>query len=210
METLLNKPRGSKALYVLAHGAGAGMRHLFMEAVAERLAADKVATMRYEFPYMAAGRRGRPDPPRIAQATVQEAVAIARKKYPRTPIIAGGKSFGGRMTSQAAAEGMLTSIKGIVFLGFPLHAPGRDSDDRAAHLYDVEVPMLFIQGTRDALANLDLMKRVCKKLGKKATLHIVEGGDHSFKVPKKLGGDPDVVMNNISNAVSHWVDEVIA
>lgn len=208
METIINKPRGAKALYVLAHGAGAGMRHVFMETISERLAEDKVATMRYEFPYMAAGRRGRPDPPRIAQATVQEAVAIARKKYPKTPIIAGGKSFGGRMTSQAAAEDLLTKIHGIVFLGFPLHAPGRVSDDRAAHLYDVTVPMLFIQGTRDALANLDLMKRVCKKIGKLATLHIIEGGDHSFKVPKKLGGDADAVMANISNAVSTWLEGI--
>jgi len=185
------------------------MRHAFMETIAERLAADKIATMRYEFPYMAAGRRGRPDPPRVAQATVQDAVAVARKKYPKTPIIAGGKSFGGRMTSQAAAEGMLTSIAGIAFLGFPLHAPGRDSDDRAAHLYDVDVPMLFIQGTRDSLANLDLMKRVCKKLGGKATLHVIDGGDHSFKVPKKLGGDPELVMADTSSAITKWVDEVI-
>ena len=209
METLINKPRGSKALYVLAHGAGAGMRHSFMESAAERLAGDKVATLRYEFPYMQAGRRGRPDSPRIAQATVQEAVAIARKKYPKTPLIAGGKSFGGRMTSQAAAEGMIDSVRGIVFLGFPLHAPGRVSDDRAAHLNEVKQPMLFIQGTRDSLADLDLMKNVCKKLGKRATLHIVEGGDHSFKVPKKLGGDANAVMADISNAVSTWVEGVV-
>ena len=209
METLIDKPRGAKALYVLAHGAGAGMRHAFMESAAHELAANKVATLRYEFPYMAAGRRGRPDRPAVATATVQKAVAIARKKYPKTPIIAGGKSFGGRMTSTAAAEGMIDSVSGIVFVGFPLHAPGRPSDDRAEHLFRVQVPMLFIQGTRDTLADLDLIKGVCKRLGKRATLHIVEGGDHSFKVPKKLGGDPLAVMQNISSAVSSWVDGVV-
>lgn len=206
---LVEKPRGAKVLYVLAHGAGAGMRHPFLQGVAEGLASEGVATMRYEFPYMAAGRRGRPDPPRVATATVQEAVAVARKKYPRLPLIAGGKSFGGRMTSTAAAEGMLSSIEGIVFLGFPLHAPGRPSSDRAEHLFGVEVPMLFIQGTRDPLAEFALIEKLCKQLGARATLHVIEGGDHSFKVPKKLGGDANAVQQNISSTIASWVDGVV-
>jgi hypothetical protein len=157
---------------------------------------------------MAAGRR-RPDPPRIAEAAVRAAVAAARHDVPDLPIIAGGKSFGGRMTSQAAANEPLADVKGLVFLGFPLHAPGRDDDKRAAHLYDLDLPMLFIQGTRDSLANLDLMKGVCKELGSGAVLHIVDGGDHSFKVPKRTGRTQVEVMDEIADAVAQWVETIV-
>jgi predicted alpha/beta-hydrolase family hydrolase len=206
METLIEKPASARALYVLAHGAGAGMRHPFMQTVAERLAERSVATLRYEFPYMSAGRR-RPDPPHLLEAQVRAAVEEASKAG--LPMIAGGKSLGGRMTSRAAADGGLGDVKGLVYLGFPLHAPGRVSDKRAAHLDSVEVPQLFIQGTRDALADLELMRAVCKRLGDRATLHVVEGGDHSFKVLKKSGRDPEAVMDEIADAIDRWIGEKI-
>jgi predicted alpha/beta-hydrolase family hydrolase len=207
-EYVLEKPRGARCLYVLAHGAGAGMRHPFLATTADRLESHKIATYRYEFPYMAEGKR-RPDPPRIAQAAVREAVEEARRRAPGLPVIAGGKSFGGRMTSHAQAGEALPGVEGIVFLGFPLHAPGRDGDERAAHLFEVDIPMLFIQGTRDSLANLDLMRGVCARLGKRATLHIVEGGDHSFKVRKMDGREQSEVMDEIARAISGWVENTV-
>jgi predicted alpha/beta-hydrolase family hydrolase len=205
---LLKKPRGAKALYVLAHGAGAGMHYAFLEDTAERLAQNKVATFRYEFPYMAWGRR-RPDTPRVLQETVRSAVETARKKARGLPLIAGGKSMGGRMTSLAASSEPLPGVAGIVFLGFPLHAPGRVGDQRANHLDDVAVPMLFVQGTRDSLADLEHITRVCKRLGKTATLHIVEGGDHSFKVLQRSGRDQSDVMEDIAQRIALWIDGIL-
>jgi predicted alpha/beta-hydrolase family hydrolase len=203
---LLEKPRGARALYVLAHGAGAGMRHRFLQAVAESLAERKVATFRYEFPYMAAGR-GRPDAPAILQQTVREAVEAARKQAPGLPLIAGGKSLGGRMTSLAASSEPLPGVAGLAFLGFPLHAPGRVSEKRAEHLEAVTVPMLFIQGTRDALADLDRIQAVCARLGSQATLHVVQDGDHSFNVRKRTGRSPSEVLADIADTVASWSEK---
>jgi predicted alpha/beta-hydrolase family hydrolase len=208
MNKLLMKPRGARVLYALAHGAGAGMRHPFLAETAERLSANAIATFRYEFPYMAAGKR-RPDVPRILEAAVRDAVAAAHKEAPRLPLIAGGKSLGGRMTSTAMANDPLPGVKGLVFLGFPLHAPGRPGEKRAEHLGKIKVPMLFLQGTRDALADLGLIRGVCKTLGKRTTLHVVEGGDHSFKVLKRSGRDPGEVMQEIADAISSWVEKIV-
>src|SRR6059036_3880973 len=166
---LLQIPRRPLACLALAHGAGAGMTHPFLSALAAGLAERRIATLRYQFPYMERASR-RPDPPKLAQATVRATLALARRLVPRIPLFAGGKSFGGRMTSQAQAESPLPGVRGLVFLGFPLHAPGRPSDERGRHLFDVQVPMLFLQGTRDDFANLQLLEPLCKKLGAPATL----------------------------------------
>src|SRR5215468_4668759 len=165
---LLLVPPDARACYVLAHGAGAGMTHPFMAAVATELAARGIATLRYQFPYMERGSK-RPDPPALAQATVRAAVAEAGRRVPALPLVAGGKSFGGRMTSQAQAATPLAGVRGLVFLGFPLHPAGRPSDERAKHLFDVQIPMLFLQGTRDEFAETALLKQVVDRLGKRAT-----------------------------------------
>src|SRR3989442_2580318 len=178
---LLLRPDGARLLYVLAHGAGAGMRHPFLESVAQPLGERGVGTLRYQFPYMER-RASRPDPPAVAAAAVRAAVAEAGRVAPGLPLVAGGKSFGGRMTSTAQAEAPLPGVRGLVFLGFPLHPPGRPGDSRAEHLAQVQVPMLFLQGTRDDFADLKLLKPLVKRLGQRATLHLVEGGDHSFHV----------------------------
>ena len=183
------------------------MRHAFLEEVSERLAAARIATFRYEFPYITEGRR-RPDTPWVLQQTVRAAVETARKKAPRLPLFAGGKSMGGRMTSLAASQDPLPDVRGLVFLGFPLHAPGRVGSERADHLSDVGVPMLFVQGTRDSLADLDLITGVCTRLGEEATLHVVDGGDHSFKVLKRSGRDPADVMEEIVQAITSWVTAI--
>src|SRR5207244_2593150 len=180
---LLLQPTGARLLYVLAHGAGAGMRHPFLESISQRLAERRIATLRYQFPYMETRAR-RPDPPAVAAATVRAAVVAAVRVAPGLPRVAGGKSFGGRMTSIAQAEAPLPGVRGLVFLGFPLHPPGRPGDSRAEHLAQVEIPVLFLQGTRDEFADLKLLRPVVKRLGERATLHLVEGGDHSFKVLK--------------------------
>lgn len=203
---ILQRPDSAASLLVLAHGAGAGMRHPFMEAVAEGLAARGVATLRYQFPYMEAGRK-RPDRPAVAQATVLAAVDAARVECPDLPLFAGGKSFGGRMTSQAAAEGALPEVLGLVFLGFPLHAPGRESTDRAAHLAAVDLPMLFVQGTRDRLAGLDLLRPVLEDLGELATLHVIDGGDHSFHVLKRSGRTDEEALEELVEATARWMKE---
>ncbi len=211
---LLTQPESPRALLVLAHGAGAGMRHAFMDDVAHRLAAQGVATLRYQFPYMEAGKK-RPDRPPLAQATVRAAVAtgvdlaaeMGREAGARIPVFAGGKSFGGRMASGAAAEAPLEGIAGLVFLGFPLHPAGRPGTDRARHLRDVTVPMLFIQGTRDALADLTLLRPVLTDLanfGRRATLHVVDGGDHSFHVLKRSGRTNAEALEELTNAVSQF------
>ena len=200
---LLLRPDDAVALYVLAHGAGAGMRHPFMRDVAERLAARGVATLRYQFPYMEAGGK-RPDPPAVAHATVRAAVDAARAACPELPTFAGGKSFGGRMTSQAAADGGLEGVRGLIFLGFPLHPPKRPGTDRAAHLADVRMPMLFLQGTRDDLADLALLRPVLDGLGDAATLHVVDGADHSFAVLKRSGRTGVQVLDELCDAVAAW------
>jgi predicted alpha/beta-hydrolase family hydrolase len=188
---------------VLAHGAGAGMRHPFLERAAVAFGSHGVATYRYEFPYMRKGQH-RPDPPAVAEATVREAVLAAAHAAPGLPLLAGGKSFGGRMTSQAQAKQPLPGVRGLVFLGFPLHPPGRPATARAEHLSAVQVPMLFLQGTRDEFAQLELLEPVVKQLGSRATLHLIADGDHSFKVPKRTGKSEVDVMNDLAEAIAQW------
>jgi uncharacterized protein len=199
----LVRPADSWLLYVLAHGAGAGMRHAFLESIATRLSRLGVATLRYQFPYLEAGRK-RPDQPAVAEATVAAAVTKAHELAPGLPIIAGGKSFGGRMTSGAAASALLPGLAGLAFLGFPLHAPGQPGTSRAEHLFRVELPMLFLQGTRDQFARLDLISEVARRLGARATLHLVDGGDHSFAVPKSSGRSREDVLADLSKTLVHW------
>ena len=212
---ILRRPDEACALLVLAHGAGAGMRHPFMDRMARELADRGVATLRYQFPYMESGSK-RPDRPPLAHATVRAAVAAGmaeagesgggRAPAPAAlPVYAGGKSFGGRMTSGAAAESPLERVAGLVFFGFPLHPAGRPGTDRAEHLQDVDIPMLFLQGTRDALADLDLLRPVLDELGDRATLHVVDGADHSFKVLKRSGRTEDDVMAEIAGVVADFV-----
>ena len=204
---LLHRPRGARWLLVFAHGAGAGMRHAFMEAVASRLAAREIATFRYHFPYMEQGRRS-PSPRGTLLATVRAAVIAAQKESGGLPLLAGGKSMGGRMTSLACSEEALPGVVGLVFFGFPLHAAGRPSDERGAHLADVNVPMLFLQGTRDKLAELELLTPLCSELGARSTLHVVEGGDHSFHVLKRSGRTDDEVLDEICNAMRAFAEKV--
>ncbi len=193
-----NKP---EALLVLAHGAGAGMTHQFMEATAMELAALRIATIRYNFPYMQKGSR-RPDPPAVAEKTVAVLMEKAHQLYPKLPLFAGGKSFGGRMTSQRVSKECPEFLKGIVFFGFPLHAIGKPSMDRADHLSDVNVPMLFLQGTKDKLADLTMIKKVTKKLDDTA-LEVFEGADHSFKVSKQN------IIPDLAQSAAHWMLEQI-
>lgn len=206
---ILMKPRGAFAAYVFAHGAGAGMRHSFMEEMSALLGEAGVATLRYQFPYTQAGAR-RPDPPAVLERTVRAAVDVAALKLPGLPLVAGGKSMGGRMTSQAAAADLLPAVRGLVFFGFPLHAPGSKGTSRAAHLDRVTLPMLFLQGTRDSLAELELMQRVCSALGSRATLHAVEGGDHSFKVLKSSGRAQADVILEVRDTMAAWIRRLAA
>jgi predicted alpha/beta-hydrolase family hydrolase len=205
---LLQSPPQARACYVLAHGAGAGMTHAFMAAVAAELDARGIATLRYQFPYMEQ-KRGRPDPPALAQATVRAAVVEAARLAPELPLIAGGKSFGGRMTSQAQAASPLAGVRGLAFLGFPLHPAKRPSRERAKHLDDVKIPMLFLQGTRDALAELDQLEPVCKALGKRAALKLFADADHSFHVPARTGRKDAQVLSEMMDALIAWVDDLI-
>src|SRR5947208_8659993 len=204
---LLMRPPGARWLYVLAHGAGAGMRHPFLETIARALAERDVATLRYQFPYMER-RASRPDPPALAAAAVRAAVAEAARLAPGLPLVAGGKSFGGRMTSTAQAEEPLPGVRGLVFLGFPLHPPGRPGDARAEHLARVQIPMLFLQGTRDDFADLQLLRPVVNRLGARATLHLVEGGDHSFHVLKRSGRTDAEVLEELAAAVEQWATKL--
>jgi predicted alpha/beta-hydrolase family hydrolase len=206
---LLQVPREAEACCVLAHGAGAGMTHPFMAEVADGLAERGIATLRYQFPYMERGSK-RPDAPKLAQATVCAAVVEASRLLPGLTMVAGGKSFGGRMTSQAQAETPLPGIRGLVFLGFPLHPAGRPSDERADHLFDVEIPMLFLQGTRDALADVRLMRKLAKRLGPRATLKLFEDADHSFHVPVRTGRNDAEIRSEMLDAVVGWLEEAIA
>jgi uncharacterized protein len=206
---LLDRPAQARACFVFAHGAGAGMTHPFMEAVAFGLGERGVATLRYQFPYMEKRSR-RPDPPAIAQAAVRAAMAEAGRRCAGLFLVAGGKSFGGRMTSQAQAIAPLDGVHGLAFLGFPLHPAGKPSSDRAQHLADVHVPMLFVQGTRDNLAELKLLEPVVKSLGPSATLHRVEGADHSFHVPARSGRNDREVMNEILDTFAAWIGKIAA
>ena len=205
---LLLKPPKAHAAYVFAHGAGAGMAHPFMASVATELAERGIASLRYQFPYMEQGGK-RPDPPKFAQATVRAAVTEAARLMPSLPLIAGGKSFGGRMTSQAQAASPLPGVRGLAFFGFPLHPAGKPSDERAEHLSDVQIPMLFLQGTRDALADLKLLKGVVKRLGKRATLHLFDDADHSFHVPARSGRKDADVRRAMLDAFAEWSRSVI-
>lgn len=204
-DALLVRPHDARLLYVLAHGAGAGMRHHFLAQAADVFAGRGIATYRYEFPYMQTGK-SRPDSPGVAEAAVRKAVAAAAHAAPGLPLLAGGKSFGGRMTSQAQAKDPLSGVRGLVFLGFPLHAPGRPGIERAEHLSAVQIPMLFLQGTRDEFAQLDLLQGVVSRLGNRATLHLVEEGDHSFKVPKRTGKTESDVMEDLAATIQQWAN----
>jgi uncharacterized protein len=203
---LLLAPSQARACYVLAHGAGAGMFHPFMEAVARELAQRGIATLRYQFPYMEQGGK-RPDPPKLAHATVRAAVVQAGQLMPALPLVAGGKSFGGRMTSQTQAASALPGVRGLVFLGFPLHPAGRPSEERAVHLFHVEVPMLFLQGTRDRLADLGLLERLVKRLGTRASLRLVQDADHSFRVRARADA---VVKGEVMDAMAEWIFALIS
>jgi predicted alpha/beta-hydrolase family hydrolase len=203
VSALLLRPESARACYVFAHGAGAGMSHAFMEAAATGLSARGIATLRYQFPYMEKGGK-RPDPPAIAHAAVRAAVAEATRACPGLPLIAGGKSFGGRMTSQAQAKTPMEGVVGLAFFGFPLHPAGKPSIDRADHLTEVHIPMLFLQGSNDKLAEPGLLEPVVEGLGALASLHLVEAADHSFHVPVRSGRNDHEVMEDILDAFAGW------
>jgi len=203
VSALLLRADNARWLLILAHGAGAGMRHPFMESLSSELAALQIATFRYQFPYMEK-RSGRPDSPAILTATVAAALRAASETAPGLPLLAGGKSMGGRMTSQAAAQILLPNVRGLVFFGFPLHPPGSPSTQRADHLAKVPMPMLFLQGTRDTLADLKLLRPVVKKLGELATLHIIESADHGFHVLKRSGKTDASVLAELSQTTADW------
>jgi uncharacterized protein len=205
---LLLMPPASRHFLVLGHGAGAGMNHPFMESLAQELVGVGVAAFRYQFPYMQEQRRV-PDAPSVLIATVGAAVGAATEAAPRLPLFAGGKSMGGRMTSQAAAQGALEDVKGLIFFGFPLHSPKRPGTKRAEHLAKVKVPMLFLQGTRDTLADLDLLRPVVADLGARATLHTIESADHSFHVLKKSGRNDAEVLRELAETAASWMQQVL-
>jgi predicted alpha/beta-hydrolase family hydrolase len=207
VSALFDRPRGARAGIALAHGAGAGMRHAFMEAVSERLTSAGVAVFRYQFPYIEQGRRA-PDPPGVLVATVRAAIETAAQTAPDLLLFAGGKSLGGRMTSTAAAQRALPGVRGIAFFGFPLHAPGRPGRARAEHLREVKLPLLFLQGTRDPLADLGELRPVLDDLGERAQLHVVDGGDHSFHVPRRSGRSDADVQGELCARVVKWMSEV--
>lgn len=209
MSALLIDPPQARACYVFAHGAGAGMAHASMAAIAAGLSERGIATLRYQFPYMEKASK-RPDSPAVAHAAVRAAVREAARCCPKLPLIAGGKSFGGRMTSQAQAIDALPGVRGLAFLGFPLHPAGKPASDRAKHLDDIRLPMLFLQGTRDALAELDLLEPVVKHLGKRATLHLVKEADHSFHVLARSGRNDREVMAEVLDAFAAWTDAILA
>ena len=207
MTGLLVLPKDAKALLVLAHGAGAGMRHKFMEETAAKFAEHEIATLRYQFPYMEK-RVKRPDTESILTDTVRASITAAKKQSGDLPLLAGGKSMGGRMTSLAAAKAPLDSVRGLIFFGFPLHAAGRPGAERGQHLTNVKVPMLFLQGSRDALADLKLLKPLCQQLGKNAELFIVEGGDHSFHMLKSSRRSDDEVLSEVIKKATAWMGTI--
>lgn len=205
---LLIAPADARACYVVAHGAGAGMTHPFMAAVADELSLRGIASLRYQFPFMEAGSK-RPDPPKVAHAAVRAAVTTAARLLPGLPLIAGGKSFGGRMTSQAQAATLLPGVRGLAFLGFPLHPANKPSQERGKHLFEVQIPVLFLQGTRDALAMLNEIEPLCSALGRRATLTLFEDADHSFHVPARSGRKDLQVRSSMLDALAAWADGTI-
>ena len=207
VSALLVRADQARRLLVLAHGAGAGMRHPFLEKLSGELAGAGVATLRYQFPYMEQRRRI-PDAPAVLTATVAAAVRAASKAAPGVTLFAGGKSMGGRMTSHAAAQNLLDGVRGLVFYGFPLHPPGRQGTKRADHLPKVTVPMLFLQGTRDTFADLKLLRPICAKLSPLATLHVIENADHSFHVPKSAGRSDAEVLRELVQTTSLWTERI--
>ena len=202
---ILQGPGDPVACYVFAHGAGAGMEHAFMQAVADGFAERRIATLRYQFPYMERGSK-RPDTPPVAHAAVRAAVACAAREFGPLMLLAGGKSFGARMTSQAQAIDPLPQVAGLVFLGFPLHPAGTPSTSRAEHLSKVKIPMFFAQGTQDKLADLDKLRPVVAGLGTRATLMTIEHADHSFHVPKRSGRDDEAVLKEVLDGVARWAE----
>ena len=208
VSALLQLPPAAKACFVFAHGAGAGMEHPSMATVAAELATRGIATLRFQFPYMERGSK-RPDPPAICHATVRAAVAEAARLAPTLALFAGGRSFGGRMTSQAQAIEPLPGVKGLAFLGFPLHPAGKPSDERAAHLREVKIPMLFLQGTRDELATLELLQPLIGRLGARATLKLLQDADHSFHVPARTGRKDAEVRAEMLDALTNWIGQSI-
>jgi predicted alpha/beta-hydrolase family hydrolase len=207
VSALLCRPAKARWLMVLGHGAGAGMSHPFMAKLADELAGVGVATLRYQFPYME-DRRRVPDPPAVLTTAVVAAVRAAAEAAPGLPLLAGGKSMGGRMTSQAAAQHPLDGVRGLVFFGFPLHPPNQPGTKRADHLAKVTIPMLFLQGTRDALADLTLLRPVCAKVGPRATLHVVETADHSFHVLKSSGRTDEQVLRELAQTAASWAEAI--
>ncbi len=207
VSAILMRPADARWLLVLAHGAGAGMTHPFLAKLASELADAGVATLRYQFPYMEQKRRV-PDAPTVATATVASAARAAAKAAPGLSLLAGGKSFGGRMSSQAASQGLLESVRGLVFFGFPLHPPNKPGTKRAEHLAKVPMPMLFLQGTRDTLADLKLLRPICADLGSRATLHIIETADHSFHVLKSSGKSDADVLRELAQTTASWAENL--
>jgi predicted alpha/beta-hydrolase family hydrolase len=208
VSALLQLPPAAKACFVLAHGAGAGMDHASMVAIAAELAARNIATLRFQFPYMERRTR-RPDPPLVCHATVRAAVAEAARLAPTLPLFAGGRSFGGRMTSQAQAIKPLPGVRGLGFIGFPLHPAGKPSAERALHLREVNIPMLFLQGTRDELAKLELLQPLIDQLGARATLKLLQDADHSFHVPARTGRKDAEVRAEMLDALATWIEHAI-
>jgi predicted alpha/beta-hydrolase family hydrolase len=208
VSALLLRPEGARALLVFAHGAGAGMQHKFMEEVAQKLARRAIATLRYQFPYMEKGNKA-PDSEGMLTDTVRAAVAAAKKHAGDLLLLAGGKSMGGRMTSLAAAKEPLDGVRGLVFFGFPLHAPGRSSAERGKHLAQVTVPMLFLQGSRDSFADLKLLKPLCSRHGKRAELFVIEGGDHSLHMLKSSGRSDDEVLEEVAEKTAAWISRLM-
>jgi len=209
VSAILMRPENAYSLVVIAHGAGAGMRHTFMTGVAQSLARHGIASFRYQFPYMEQGKRA-PNQQLILVETVRSAIDAAREHSGDLPLIAGGKSLGGRMTSTAASEGALPGIRGIVFFGFPLHAPGKPPNERGEHLFKVGLPLLFLQGTRDKLADLTLLRPLCDRLRAKgqAELHVIDGADHSFHVPKKSGRTDEDILEELGKVVADWASNL--
>jgi predicted alpha/beta-hydrolase family hydrolase len=208
LSALFQLPPAATACFVLAHGAGAGMEHPSMAAVAAELATRSIATLRFQFPYMERGSR-RPDPPALCHAAVRAAVAEAARLAPKLALIAGGRSFGGRMTSQAQAIEPLPGVKGLAFLGFPLHPAGKPSVERAKHLREVKIPMLFLQGTRDELAKLELLEPLIERLGARATLKLLQDADHSFHVPARTGRKDAEVRAEMLDVMATWIKRTI-
>lgn len=212
VSALLLRPPSAKVLYVLGHGAGAGMRHRFMQAMAEQLAARDIATLRYNFPYTQEQPnapevrvRKRPDPTKVLLSTVRNAVELAKRRAPGLALFAGGKSMGGRMTSTLASTTPLPGLVGLAFLGFPLHGAGRPSRERAAHLHAFDLPLLFVQGSRDKLCELEELRPLVKELGSRATLHVLQDGDHSFSMPKRSGRTEDDIRAEVARVVADWM-----